>query len=273
MKKFLLAILVLCMTGCFISQTPMDVLNELSEKLKTAKSLEAVMTLKGSFKSEGTTVSLDVPISLKAEEKDSKTLLSLELGDNPLISKQTAYAKIDDLGKFGVYFSSQLLDTLFGIETEEKMISYEESLEEINEDYNEEFLLEDYLSSENLKYIDKDGDVKHYELIVNQELVDKFTKESEDKITLDNDFEFDYYINTKTYDSFKIVINIKEYMDNLKDEEMDFDFSSIEELNLTIEFKNFDKTIVTLPNTDDAITVEEYMNALDFGIEEEPYEA
>lgn len=262
MKKILSAVLVLCMTGCFLAQKPMDVLNEFENKLENVKSLEVEINVKGSFKSEGTTVSIDVPITLKAEEKENLSLLMLELGDNPLVGEQKAYAKIEETGAISAYFSSSLLDFIFGSMIDETLIYYEGNLNDLTDTDTKEITLDEYVKEEDLKYIDSDGNIKHYQLTVNQELLDKLNSESEEKISLKSDIIVDYYINTKTYDSFKMVIDIKDIISKIDIE--DIDYSSLEELSITVEFKNFDNVTVTLPNTDNAITIEEYMNSLEY---------
>lgn len=253
MKKYLNILLVFVMvfalTGCgkkeeVKSKTPNEVL---ADVLKNDNSLkEAKVDLAAQIKMNYGGMSIDgnftVGVSVVNQDGTIKGLI--ELGENPIVGKGTFY-----LDNKSVYYSSKLLDTMYGIETENNdwIIANidDETDSSINEDFSNLDLknidVNKIFTDKDFYLISRNGDIGTYRLVISKDLL----------VRIDKSYDQN---STETYDDFTSNVNIDINIDeksnriikisvDLMDALKDVDFGEDADLKGSVEKMNFDVTI------------------------------
>lgn len=253
MKKYLNILLVFVMvfalTGCgkkeeVKSKTPNDVL---ADVLKNDNSLkEAKVDLAAQIKMNYGGMSIDGNFTVGASvvNQDGTIKGLIELGENPIVGKGTFY-----LDNKIVYYSSKLLDTMYGIETENNdwIIANidDETDSSINEDFSNLDLknidVNKIFTDKDFYLISRNGDIGTYRLVISKDLL----------VRIDKSYDQN---STETYDDFTSNVNIDINIDeksnriikisvDLMDALKDVDFGEDADLKGSIEKMNFDVTI------------------------------
>ena len=253
MKKYLNILLVFVMvfalTGCgkkeeVKSKTPNEVL---ADVLKNDNSLkEAKVDLAAQIKMNYGGMSIDGNFTVGASvvNQDGTIKGLIELGENPIVGNGTFY-----LDNKSVYYSSKLLDTMYGIETENNdwIIANidDETDSSINEDFSNLDLknidVNKIFTDKDFYLISRNGDIGTYRLVISKDLL----------VRIDKSYDQN---STETYDDFTSNVNIDINIDeksnriikisvDLMDALKDVDFGEDADLKGSIEKMNFDVTI------------------------------
>lgn len=197
-------------------------------------------------------------LSSKVVEKDDKMDMQITLEKSLLFDEINAYATITEK-EMKFYMQSSLID-MMGMTSslDNKWIYYDFNLDELekSEDDNhleeklENMKLEDFIDEEHFVYVDEVNDLRHYELIIDQKLIDKIKiklaelndediNESINSMEqLEKTIKIDFYINNKNELS-KIELDMTEYLE---------DSEEISSIVLSIEFTGLNSTVVEIPN-------------------------
>lgn len=213
------------------------------------------------FESE-TQDSINLSATLKyAKQRDDDYNFNLTLNKSILFEEINVYASLlnDDLTLFA---NSSLIDMLGLTSSTPSMWVYltmtEEELEvgddeEVLDD-TDEYYLRDVLDQKHFKFIDEEDNLKHYQLVIDNELLNKIKnkapseeelKDFEDNLASINNgstelteiYYVDIYINNYN-ELVKISIDLS---DSIEDE-------TIKKVVLSLEFRDFGTTIVQIPN-------------------------
>ena len=279
-KKILLFIALFTMvfmTGCGKEQEelkPIDILEKTVQSLSDVKSLEVVATAKAKVVEEGTSVEINIPLSVAVSETKDEMDMKISLGDNPFIGSLEAYFIADTQNKkIDLYFPSSLYDMILGVESEESKWLFTTTTLEENEDLEETISEEDLnkiksidykkVIGDNFVYVDNDEGINHYQLIINNDLIQRLATElGEETESFEEEIKLDVYIDATNYNLTKISADLKELLTSNTTEEEQETFNNIEEFTFTMEFKNVNNTTVTISEDvkNNAIELEQYTN-------------
>lgn len=278
MKKKTLVLLALfslfLVTGCGEKTkelAPIDVLTKTMEKLGEAKSLEVAANVKAKYSEDGISVDIDVPFIVSVATDEESFDMKVLIDKNSFMDRVEAYVSGNTKEKnFNAYFPSTLFDSMMEIESDEvEWLHYGMSLEDLDLDTDTADLEKlnnlDYkkIIGDNFVYVDTTDNVKHYQFVINQDLFGRLATELgetlEDDMKFEGDFKVDFYID-KDYNLVKMVMDFKQFMDLMDDEEM----MMFDEFSATIEIKNVNNTTVTIPEEikNNATDFEEYLENL-----------
>ena len=166
-----------------------------------------------------------------------------------------------------LYAKSNLVDMLgFTSSPKEMWLNYNIDLEELKEDYEDtknNIDLFEILDEEHFKYVDEENSIKHYQLIVDKDLLlkleNKLSDETKETLEITKNQEsvvenmiyyVDFYIN-RSYEITKISIDMT---DQIMDE-------TYKKFVLEFEFMNFGKTNLEIPKEakESTMNIENYM--------------
>ena len=216
--------------------------------------------------SEG--VTLDLRSSLMFQRKlDDKVNWQLKVDKSALSEEINVYGTITNENII-MYLESQIID-LAGMTTSETSIWLHQifPLDELIEDNDaSQTDLSNIIDSEHFIFIEKDGDLNKYQLIFDQELIDTFNfklngeeqiiEEDEEQPVLEEPIYIDFYIS-ESNELKKINMDIS---NQLKDTELNkFVFS--------VEFTNFNKTVVEIPEEAKKSTIDLQKYMYDYAVD------
>lgn len=188
---------------------------------------------------------------IKSQKKsENETNMQIVVNKTELFDEINSYLVFKD-NKAELYLQSTLID-LLGLTSSLDPIWVNNSvdLDEVQKDNNEEISLEQLIDEEHFILIDKVNGVKHYQLIIDQKIIDdikvKFADSENETIksliesdeTIEKPIKIDFYIS-KSDEIEKIDINLLNY------------FGENVEMNkmlLSLKFSNFNNTTVDVPN-------------------------
>lgn len=126
----------------------------------------------------------DLTANVKAEKKDdNQTDMQITINKSLLFDEMNIYASTNDK-QATLYIQSNLIDMLGFTSSVTSSwlyhtIEVDELLEETNIEENEENLnLEEFFDSNHFKRIDKKDNINHYQLIIDQELINQFKEKA-----------------------------------------------------------------------------------------------
>lgn len=239
-------------------------MNNFIENGKSSGTIDAKILIESS-----TSDTINLSATVKYAKANNEYNLGLTLNRSILSDEMNLYSKVTE-NDATLYVQSNLLDML-GLSSSEQnvwlyyfmdltdVIDYDE----IEADYNNS--LSGILDAKHFKYINRVGNLNHYQLIIDNDLIKKIESRTteEEQNVIDNymdsinqgelteTYVLDLYINDSD-ELIKISMDLANYID---DEE-------ISKALLSIEFSNFNNTIVTIPN--DALVsqmdIETYMS-------------
>ena len=246
---FLLATVMLFMKSNNSLMVLQRAINNMYNKGETSSTIDAKITL-GIPTGEGLTFSL----TLKTEAKDKenyKTQLTL---NRSLLSEEINIYSSVNKTEMMVYLESGLIDMLgMSSSIESTWLYYRFALDEIvsilpNE--NQEIDFSEILDVEHFKYIDTANNLKHYNLIIDQKLIDKAKQKlleaENEKLSeiinsieeIKNPVKIDFYI-TKSDELSKIELDMSEFLQ---------DVDAISSFVISMEFRDMGNTKVNIPN-------------------------
>jgi len=280
MKKitlFLMALFSCLLVGCGEKElAPIDVLTKTFEQMENAKSLEMTMNVKASYQDDGMGINMELPLTISASSNENEVNAKIAVGKNMFIGDLEAYLNINQNDqKIDIYMPSTIIDNMYGIENEKiDWLHYGAKIDDLDDESIEIDTAEleklkniDYkkVIGDNFVYVDKADNIKHYQFIINQGLIERLATELGEEFTddmkFDFDFKLDFYID-KDYNLTKIKADFKELM---KEIEPDEEMVNFDEFSLTMDFKNINNTTVTVADMikNNAIELEVYLETLE----------
>lgn len=253
MKKYLLIIIsILLITGCGKKDT-MDIFNNVInnniDNVKMSAKIEA-LTL------DNLNISMNTNVSLKISENELTFISDIE--KNTLTDNITVYGNLLN-EKLSLYVPSQVIDNSSEyncIVSLDKLIENDISIFKINKLITS---LKDTITKDDLKYIDKKGKVYHYELKLTDNLLSKMYDEIDGRKEeiLKEPVICDIYVDTKTNRVTKIT-SIEAMA--LTQFSSDKEFKNVQKLSFTLEFIEYNKIEVDIPNNiiDNALSENTY---------------
>lgn len=282
MKKrnwlFVILTFVLCLTGCV--KTGGEVFRDSLDAMDELDSVKVKLTSKVEAQNEGVAVNIDLPVNISIDGEK----VAFDTENNTFIGELDFYGIIDDT-KIVAYFLSSLLG-----DESNTWLKVAVTEEDLNELFTEEDLKEIEAISEKLEnldiakilqedkfvYIDREDDIKHYELIIDDELIERLNKALEEETEkINTTIKLDFYIDTKTKYITKIEADLKEVMSSImlnSGEMTEEELALVTKVFVTVEFSDFNTTTVTIPSEaiNNAKDYEDYIN--DFEPNEDIYE-
>lgn len=291
MKRLLLSLTVLLgllLVGCGqkqIAEQSTDPIEDFKNFVRndtkiTSGTVETNIRFK--MNSKGLLVEMELPIKMEISEDG----LHLLIEENALIGEFELYM-IDEEETPYIYMSSNIIDTMLGITndtlywiktevTDENSSTIPDNLPSIDLTEEEiEKYINKYVTAEHIVYIGEENNIKHYQLIVNDELLSKLSEDFDFEYTASGmEFKVDVYYDKTNLNPTRISADfnelIKSLMENLSKEELEsiqssgINLEDIVEFSLTFDFSNFNNTVVEIPAgvKENAITEEEYIEIL-----------
>ncbi|MBE6139742.1 MAG: zinc ribbon domain-containing protein [Firmicutes bacterium] len=236
------------------------------------------LTVKGKLSLAATTgESFEINVSSKVQKKEDKYNMELMLEKSMFFDEIKLYGTVSK-DNISLYAKSSLIDMLGSTSSiEDKWVYYTLNLKELGVDLStleqntelqqtfNNINLEDLIDKKHFLYIGKKDGLKHYQLVIDQKLIENIiTKLAEmsgetidDTVDMTEELEetikIDFYINNSD-ELAKIELNMSDY---LTEED------GLSKLVFTLEFTGLNSTIVEIPN--EAITstmdLETYMNS------------
>ena len=279
MKKYLgiLIVFLFILTGCGQKETSIDVLKSVLKNDADVNSLTVKAKIDVSVVEDGVSVDMPISVDVKVDLEDEKNgKFYMSLSDNPFIGENELYVDMVN-ESMNVYMPSSLIATMVGIEdtypswiveTQDMNSEDEETIIDKENVPSVDEILE-VITEEDFVYIDKDGDISHYQLKITDDLLKRLAEKLEEEYeeTLETSFNIDVYIDTKNDVITKVELDMKQIindiMSSLENEESQL-AGSINKLNFAIDFTDYNNTTVTIPNEvkDNALTTEEYIQLI-----------
>ena len=291
MKKLLLGLIaLLCLVGCGkkeVIEQPTDPIEDFKNFVRhdgTVTSGTMDMNMRFKLNSEGLLVEMELPIKVAIAESGKKIYLAME--ENAFLGAFEVYMIDEDEIPY-VYVSSSLFDTMLGITNDELYWIKTEVTTEDNSSIPNNLVLPDltdeeiekyinrYINVDHIVYVGEENNIKHYQIIVNDALLSKFSEDFDLEYTASGmEFKIDIYYDKTTLNVTSISADfnelIKSIMENLSEEELDsiqasgISLEDIVEFSMTFDFSNFNNTVVEIPANikENAITEEEYIEIL-----------
>ena len=221
-------------------------------------------TVNASVMIQGQGADISLSGTIKYQKSPNEYSAELALDKSIMFDEMKAYIT-GSKDAVSVYLKSSVLNYLMGVTGEDKWLYYTLNLAELDFDLESiitktDINLSDLELDKRLKYIDKDAGVSHYQFTIDKELIqklaEKFSDEEDleeydlDDVDFPDNFVIDLYIND--YNELqKISLDLIKLIDN----------EDITKALVTIEFKNFNNTVVSIP--EEALkseqTIQEYM--------------
>lgn len=247
----------------------------LEEKGENSATIDAKLSMVSA-----TGESFSFSATVKAEEKnDDKMDMQVTVNKSLFFEEMNIYASLDEKN-VTMYMESSLIDMMGTTSSlTPTWVYYTMALNEIMDEEAadesiDEIDLEDIIDEKHFVYVDDKNELKHYQLIIDQQLIDtiklKLTnvndKDVKDIIdsmgTLEQTIKIDFYI-TKSNELSKIELDMTEYLEDAQD---------ISSFVIGIEFRDLNNTKVEIPSDAKKTTtdLESYMtlNAIsDYGFD------
>ena len=257
----LVVLVILKFTVFDKSKSSVDVLERATSNLIAKSGGE---NLSGTIVATMTMGTISTTVNVSAQSKyqmvDDTLRFQLKLDKSDFFDEMNAFMVIAK-DKISLYAESNLIDMFIGTTSDSKeWLSYELELEENQIDLsNIESDTSVDLSSldDEFKYVGQENGLKHYTLTINNDTIQDLDEVDTSSIQLDQfngDLVIDFYLNEN--DEFeKITMDLSDAMAN----------TGVTKALITIEFKDFNNTIVTIPNeafngSDLMEYIESYMN-------------
>lgn len=198
---------------------------------------------------------------------DDSYNMALVLNKSILYEEMTMYAKVNE-ENMTLYAKSSVVDMLGYTSSDTDSWLYyliETDLEDDVEDEVEDIDIEEILDEKLFKYVSKVNDINHYQLIIDQELINKINTEIYEE-QYSNEYNYtetyiiDFYINDNN-ELVEISMDMTDYIDE----------EDISNVTISIEFLNLNSTVVTIPQDvlNSKIDLETYMST--YALPEEDY--
>lgn len=233
-------------------EKPYDSIEEALEKVSDAKSL----TVRTSVKMKASGNEINLSLDIKAEEKEDKIeILQIKLNKNMFIDEMSLFARIDEK-QVNLYTQSNLIDLMGMTKGKNEWIYYDISLDDLNlkdlekeAKNNKKIEPEKILDEKHLRYVGEENNLKHYELIIDKELLEKLKdlydeetyKALKDQMEKIKQTVVDIYL-TKNNELSKIGIDMSEAIKDMDSEEVKFD-----KIVFEMELLDVNKTKIDIP--------------------------
>lgn len=218
---------------------------------------------------EGETDNLNISGVIKYEKQSDSYNLELTLNESMLFDQMNIFANIKN-DSMNLYTKSSLIDMIFGTKSENdrwvnlNIPDLELKTDEIE---TEKVNLSGKGLEKKFKFVDKQKGLNHYALTIDRELINnierRMTEEErqeyelllssipESSTLIDKGYIVDFYINDHN-ELEKVSIDLSKYVDD----------DSITKVVLTVEFKDFNNTVASIPSEalNSSLDLETYMN-------------
>ena len=228
-------------------------------------------TIKTSIKANGNNINLNLSAYLKFAKTNNGYDFQLGVDKSFFMDEINAYMRITN-DEFYAYFPSNILDLIYGTyTTDSKYLKYNYKFSDLG-DYSlvtiidelkninkENVNFKDILTENNFKYIGKENNLDHYQLILDETFYKKLYSYVDD-FNLDDDYfnqikfqkyYIDIYLNSKG-NFEKIALDLSNFTET----------NALEKLLFTIEFKDLNNTTISIPQEviNNSIDINEYYN-------------
>lgn len=221
----------------------------LEEKSKDSGTVKMLVSA-----SSGDSLNINLSGSVKFQKNNDQYALAFLLEKSAFMDAVEVYSSVSK-ENVSLYLKSDLIDSLGYTESENSIwLNYiyniENTINEMESEKTEDFDIYSVIDNKHFKYIDEANGVKHYSLIIDEELINKLNEEvkkmdieeinsMEDvssQIKLDKPFNVEFYIN-KSNTLEKIETDVASLLDD----------DSISKMVLSISFENLGSTVVSIP--------------------------
>ena len=205
-------------------------------------------TIRAKLSASASGTSLDFSATVRTQKIDEKKAnIHITVDPSLLFEEMNIYATTDEK-EANLYLESTLIDMLGATSSltpswVKYSLKLDEMIEEANlEDKLNDLKLEDVIDEKHFVYVDKVDKLNHYQLIIDQELINKLEELSGEEIEetqqLEKDIKIDFYIS-KSNEISKIELDMSEY---LKEDD------TISSLVMSLEIKDLNKTQIQIPS-------------------------
>lgn len=205
-------------------------------------------TIRASLSASASGTTLDFSATVRTQKIDEKKAkVHITVNPSLLFEEMNIYASVDEK-EANTYFESTLIDMIGATSSlTPSWIKYSLKLDEIMEEASVEeklknYKLEDVIDENHFVYIDKVNNLNHYQLIIDQELVNKIEEINGEEIEgveeLEKAIKIDFYIS-KSNEISKIELDMSDYLD---------DSVAVSNLVLSLEIQDLNKTQVDIPS-------------------------
>ncbi len=246
------------------SSSSIDVLNKALANIEQNANQSATVDAKILVENK-TQDSMNFSATLKYQKINDNYNMNLVLNKSLLYDEINIYSKINDKD-ISFYIPSNIIDNLIGYTHSDNDIWLKDTeiLENLYKKQQNDLNLNDIIDEKHFVYVDSNNKIRHYKLIVDQELLDKI--ESNYKDVLDEEFiDNEAFEQSNLIDSYEIdfYINSSDIIEKISMEINDFSLDEdISKIVLSLEFSNFNSTNVTIPDAalNSNVTIDEYVN-------------
>ena len=226
-------------------------INNFEEKGKNSGTINANLLI-----GSGTSDTINLSATAKYSKTNDIYNLALILNESILYDEMSIYSTISEKD-ITLYAKSSLIDMLGLTSSAEDMwlyyfIDLTEFADDNLESNNDDFDLSDIIDEKHFKYINKVDNLRHYELVIDDDLINKIesksTEEERQKIedslssisngemNLTETYIIDFYIDDSNQ-LVKISMDLSDYMED----------DEISKVILSFEFMNLNSTTVEIP--------------------------
>ena len=206
------------------------------------------ITVEAKLSASASGTTLDFSALVKTQKiSDKKANIQIKVNPSLLSKEMNVYATADEK-EVNMYLESTLIDMLgttssINSSWVKHTLKLDEMMEEAKIDEKlSDLKLEDVIDESHFVYIDKVDKLNHYELIIDQELVDKIAELSGEKLDetekLEEVIKIDFYISNSN-EITKIELDMSEYLDETV---------GVSSMVLSLEIKDINKTEVQIPS-------------------------
>ena len=251
-KLLLLACLFLgiTLTGCGkATENKLEVFKK--AMVSELTSYEAKATANAKVESEGVSVDISLPVTLKLDLKDGIKAYAKVEKTSLIPNDVEVYVTLNDK-TVTAYTSTEDEEGKYWVKSTENL---DESLNLDASNYKEETkkYIDKYLTDDTVKYIGEEDSLKHYQVIINDNLLQQIAKDFEQELEKTGiEFKIDVYLN-KDNNIAKVRIDFVDVLSKAAElakdeiEDSQFDLSAIKTLDITVEFTNHNNTKVEIP--------------------------
>lgn len=244
-------------------------INNLNEKATESVTVNGKLTLGAS-----TGESFDIKVSSKVQKVNDKYNMELALEKSMFFDEMKLYSTVSK-DEVSLYAKSSLIDMLGSTSSlEDKWIYYTLNLSElgVSLDQNVEveqtlsnIKLSDFIDKEHFIYVDKKDGLNHYQLIIDQKLINDIASKAASLSGEDIDETFDMTEELPQTIKIDLYINSSEELAKIEFNMSEFltDVDGISKFIFTLEFTGLNSTVVQIPREalTSEIDLETYMSS------------
>lgn len=220
-------------------------------KLNDYNSVEATLKVDASVESDGLSVDVNLPALIKVAEENGNAKMYLKIDKNTLIEEETElYISYNDK-LANIYYSYLVNDEKTWIKQEQSLEEYLKDIDLTNSTEEFKNYVDKYITEDRVVYVGKEDNLKHYQFVIDDSLLEQIAKESETEFEKTGiEFKIDIYLDkdgniAKVEVDFISVLN--KILESTEEEDTLIDASMFKTLTVSIEFANYNNVTVEIP--------------------------